>query len=138
MQGVCISINVTSGVSVLPVNAWNVMSILKHGKVSDLLSSWTLSVVPYSETIKQRFGNWIRFRPQVKRETPIMLSPLEIDNLICQVQVDFATESQSARSWCLEVMLPSACSFILDGLTFSCRYIYNKAARRRQHNLKMY
>jgi hypothetical protein len=44
-----------------------------------------------------------------------------------------------------EVMLPSACNFIVDGLTFSCRFstattkrktIYNKAARRRQHNLK--
>jgi hypothetical protein len=43
-----------------------------------------------------------------------------------------------------EVMLPSACSFIVDGiveqqqLNVRQRTIYNKAARRRQHNLKTY
>jgi hypothetical protein len=33
------------------------------------------------ETRKQRFGNWICFRPQVGRETPTLLGAIEKANL---------------------------------------------------------
>jgi hypothetical protein len=45
---------------------------------------WVLGLCPSSgilETRKQRFGNWICFRPEVKGETPTLLGPLERANL---------------------------------------------------------
>jgi hypothetical protein len=47
--------------------------------VSVLLDFWIMSFVQYSK--KQRLGNWICFRPQVKGDTPILLGPLERANL---------------------------------------------------------
>jgi hypothetical protein len=38
-------------------------------KSSELLGSWTLPIVRFSRSQKkQRFGNWICFRPQVRGE----------------------------------------------------------------------
>jgi hypothetical protein len=46
---------------------------------SELLGSWTYSIVPYSKNYKtQCFGNWTCFRPQVRRET--LTLPLERAN----------------------------------------------------------
>jgi hypothetical protein len=41
---------------------------------SELLCFWTLP------NVRKRFGNWICFSPQVKRETPTLLGPLERAN----------------------------------------------------------
>jgi hypothetical protein len=36
-------------------------------------------------TREQRFGKWIFFRPQLRRETPTLLGPIERANLSCPV-----------------------------------------------------
>jgi hypothetical protein len=50
--------------------------------LSELLGFWTSSSIRYSENQRtQPFGNCICFRPQVSRETPTLLGPLERANL---------------------------------------------------------
>jgi hypothetical protein len=49
---------------------------MNNMKPSELLGFRTLPIVWYSKIQKtQRFGKWIRFRPQVKGETPTLLGP---------------------------------------------------------------
>jgi hypothetical protein len=46
------------------------------------VSTWTLSIVHYSKNyVSQYFANRICFHPQVRRETPTPLGPLERVNL---------------------------------------------------------
>jgi hypothetical protein len=59
--------------------------VFQHHIVCELLiivlritGFWTLSIFRYSRNQKiQRFGNWIRFRSQVRGETPTLFGPLE-------------------------------------------------------------
>jgi hypothetical protein len=64
---------------------------------SELLSFWTLSIVPYSKNYKaQRFLNWIYFRPQVEGETPIQVNFISISVLVtrvCTLYHNFAAHS---------------------------------------------
>jgi hypothetical protein len=57
--------------------------LLKKNRVLTMVYNtqnyWVLGLCPSSvilETIKQRFGKWICFRPQVRGETPTLLRPL--------------------------------------------------------------
>jgi hypothetical protein len=49
--------------------------------MTQLLGFWTWSIIQYSENQRtQHFGNWIYFHPQVSRERPTVLCPLERAN----------------------------------------------------------
>jgi hypothetical protein len=49
---------------------------------SELLGHWILSTVWHSKKYRiQHFVNWICFCPQVRREKPTLLGPLERANL---------------------------------------------------------
>jgi hypothetical protein len=54
----------------------------KEVYATELLGSWTLSIVRYSRNQKtQCFGSWILFRPQVKDDDTYSVGPLERANL---------------------------------------------------------
>jgi hypothetical protein len=58
------------------------MKHYKHDTPSELLGFWILSIIQYSKNYgTQCFGNYICFCARVRGETPILLGPLERDNL---------------------------------------------------------
>jgi hypothetical protein len=66
-----------------------------------LLGFWTLSIVRNSKYKKaQRFGNWIGFRPQVRREDTYSVGPLRKNQIQGpnRVGVFFPSPEDGSRS----------------------------------------